>query len=355
MKRSGSGITLAIVAGGVVAALCAAVLLLQVTGEPGRSEEVTPLAAPAPLPRRRAALPEVPAVAGLPDAPPLGRAPLQFERARVGPDAILGRVVDAETDTPVADFQVHILPAADGDPMERLREAEPEPFHHRDGVFKIPQPVGEYDVVVIAPGFQPSVLRDWVVPAADGRPVRVPLDRGPGISGTVIDTYSGQALAGVEVYLHVTRLNDPDAVIPQRRRAVTQHDGRYSFSPLPAGQYALSLIEPHNRVDYVSTVWVGTGTSLQDLYLLPRHTIVVYVHEIDGRLSPGARVSLRGSGAVRSATTDEQGVALLEFLLDGEYRVEARQEGFEPVSQELVLQNDSGQHVRHLYFDEFAD
>lgn len=355
MKRGGSGITLAIVAGGVLIALTAAVLLLQVSGEPGGSGEVTPLTPVAPLERRRPDLPTVPPVATLPSTARPESRRIEVERPRVGPDALLGRVVDGATGEPVADFQVHILTAAEGPPMERLREAEPEPFHHRDGVFKLPRPKGLYDVVVIAPDYQPSVLRDWVVPAADGRPVPIPLDRGPGISGTVIDTYSGQALAGVEVFLHVTRINDPEAVIPQRRRAVTQHDGRYSFSPLPEGLYALSLLEPNNRVDYVSTVFVGSGTTIQDLFLLPRHTVVVYVHEIDGRPSPDARVALRGSGTVRNARTDEQGVALLEFLLDGSYRVEARQDGFEPIEQELLLENDAGQHVRHLYFSEFAD
>ena len=357
MKRSSVGITVVLIAGGVLAALCAVALLLQWPDEPGSAEQVTPLKLET-LRRggRESSGPPLP-TAGSPasasDAPQ--RVPVP-PRPRAGPDSVIGRVVDGATDEVLPDFQVHVFPArSDLDPMSRFGEVGPEAFHHREGVFRIPQEPGEYDVVVIAPGFQPSVIRDWVVPALDGRPVRIPLDRGPGISGTVIDAYNGQPLIGVAVYLHVVRLDNPDDVVTQRRRAITQHDGRYSFSPLPSGQYSLSLLEPDNRIDFASQIWVGTGTSLRDLYLLPRHTVVFQVHEIDGRPAPGARVTLQGNGTSRSEVANETGQLFMEHLLDGSYSVEVRHEGFESVREELFLEGGAGQHMSHLYLRAFSD
>ena len=357
MKSRNNSVTVVLVAGGVLIALCAVVLLLQWPNEPRSDEQVTPLKLDT-LHRgaRESSLPRLP-TAGAPQRP--GTAPKGLvapERPRAGPESVVGRVVDVATDEVLPDFQVHVLPArSDLDPMTRLEEVAPDTFHHREGVFRIPQKPGAYDVVVLAPGFQPSVIRDWLVPAADARPVRIPLDRGPGISGTVIDAYNGQPLVGVAVYLHVVRLDDPGSVVPQRRRALTQHDGRYSFSPLPSGQYSLSLLEPNNRIDFASSIWVGSGTSLHDLYLLPRHTLIFQVHEIDGRPAPGARVTLQGNGLSRSELASETGQLFMEHLLDGTYQVEVRHEGFETVHEELFLEGGAGQHMSHLYLRAFSD
>ncbi|GJM21111.1 MAG: hypothetical protein DHS20C15_10260 [Planctomycetota bacterium] len=357
MKSSSVGITVVLIAGGVLAALCAVVLLLQWPDEPGRAEQVTPLKL-TPLQRSggEASLPRLPTArqpARKKEGPQRVTPP---PRPRAGPDSIVGRVVDGATDKVVPDFQVQIFPArADLDPMSRFGEVAPEAFHHREGVFRLPQKPGKYDVVVLAPGFEPSVIREWLVPAADGRPVRVPLDRGPGISGTVIDAYNGQPLVGVPVYLHIVRLDDPESVVTQRRRAITQHDGRYSFSPLPSGQYSLSLLEPTNRTDFAGGVWVGKGTTLRDLYLLPRHTVVFRVHEIDGRPAPGARVTLQGNGTSQSVVANDAGQLVMEHLLDGTYSVDVLHEGFESISEELFLEGGAGQHLSHLYLRAFAD
>lgn len=272
---------------------------------------------------------------------------IQVVPPRLGPERITLAVRDAQTGRPVPQFQLNVVPFAEGDPLTRLGLAERQPIRRRDGIFGVDKDPGHYDVVVLAPGYQPEVLRDVEVPALDARPLTVLLDRGPGIAGTVYDS-DGLRRGGVAVFLGVTRLYDEDAEPPTLRRVSTGLDGGFSFSPLPAGEYSLSLLEPDNPVDRVAGVRVATGTTRLELLLSARHRLTVQVESHEGRPLSDVRVELRSGGHFASGVTNRAGIALLDDLPDGDYELIARHPLYEEQSEAVELIGGMGTHLQHL-------
>lgn len=347
MNRQGVGISIVLAAGLTLIGLLAAVLVLEFRSAPDQEQSVIPLGSQGRPTDRTATLPD-PLIGSNAHATRPER--VSMPGPRRGPPVVLGRLEDAATGAPIQDFQVHILPVAEEDPLERLAEHPARPFHHREGIFRVQQEEGAYDVVAVAPGFEPTVVREWAVPPVDAIPRRIRLQRGPGIQGTVYDM-DGVVLPGVSVFLHIEQLYDPQTKPPIRRMVVSQHDGQYSFSPLPPGEYSLSLLEPTNPIDRLVGLRVSAGTTVQNLFLRPRHQLIVFVHRLDGGSGQGARVSARRPGGLRHATSNPGGRALLEHLLDGEYELSVALEGYVTTTEALRLDTGAGSHVRHVYLE----
>lgn len=309
-------------------------------GDTGVVDAPEPVEGPTPL--------VAPAPAGVDRLPPAQPARVEIQPPpRLGPAKIVVRVRDGDTGRPVPTFQLNVLEAAEGDPLERLGEAVRQPIRRRDGIIGVEQEPGLYDVVVIAPGYQPAVLRGVEVPALDGRPLPVTLERGPGIAGTVYDR-DGLRQGGVPVYLGVTRLRDPQASPPTLRRVTTALDGSFGFSPLPAGEYTLALLEPDNQDDRMAGIRVVDGTTRVELILGSRHRLTVQVEDHEGRPLSGVRLELRSADHFASAETNSAGVALLEHLPDGQYELVARHPRYEDQQEPVELVGGLGDHLQHL-------
>jgi hypothetical protein len=264
-----------------------------------------------------------------------------------GPDGVLGRVTNASTGEPVEAFQVHVVPASPEDVWERLSTSVSHPFRRRTGVFLVDVEPGSWDVVVQAPGFQPAVQLAVDVPAATARPVEFALQRGPGIVGTVVDE-NGMYPAGIKAFLHVVELRDPEAVPPRIRVTETGPDGRFSFSPLPSGEYAVSLLELENKIDRHPAIRVDGGTTNIEMYLSPRHQLTYQVQDAHGLPVRGVLVELRGGVHYSRGRTNESGTVLFEYVPDGTYEVKASARGYEELTQELELVGTVGAEVRWL-------
>jgi len=266
---------------------------------------------------------------------------------RQGPRLIIVAVSDRVSGKPVTSFQVTILDHDASPPLERLDQGAPEAFHLRQGIFKVPKDPGLYDVVVMAPGYLPGTLSAVSIPAENGTALLLPLDRGPGIAGTVTD-YDGLTRAGIDVYLETLSLRDPGAKPPLYSKGITGVDGRFSFSPLPAGEYAVALLWPSNREDRVAGIRVHKSTVEVPMVLLARHQVSFRVTNNQGQPLRQARLELRGPGGFTSAVTNGTGVAVLDDLPDGSYKITVRQAGYHDLLDELELIGGMGQEVRFL-------
>jgi hypothetical protein len=285
-------------------------------------------AAPQPLPQ--------------PEAPPV---------ERLGPNAIVGRVIDDATSQPVAAFHVDVLPAEPGPPLERLAAAHdrPErskPFTSAAGIFRLERTPGRWDVIVSAEGYLPGVLADVVVPAVNGQPTEIRLLHGPSIVGLVTDV-EGRPAPDVPVFLHVTR-QFTDAPPPEVTLARSDAAGRFRFSPLPPGEYAISMLELDNTVDRLTGLRVESGTVDVSLPLQPRHQVVFIVRDPADRPIEGATVELTGSGGASSDATNGAGQAVLRYLSDGEYDLSIERDGYEPLRERVPLQGGAREQVRYF-------
>ncbi len=257
-------------------------------------------------------------------------------------------VTDEASGKPVPIFQVYALEAAPGDPLERLAQALSHPFHERTGVFFLKRPPGRWDVVVMATGYEPGVLADMPSPGLKRTPVPLALSRGPGISGLVLDN-TLSPVVGVKAFLHVTELFGPEGKMPKVRTATSGADGRFNFSPLGPGDYAVSLHELNNTEDRQGGLRVSGNTVQIELYLTPRHELTIRVETETGDPVQGALVEARSQTAhFARGLTNENGLLLLEHLPDGTYTVSASHRQHGSAKDVVQLLGGSTQEVRWL-------
>jgi hypothetical protein len=291
-------------------------------------------------------LPEVSAPAGDVAAAVQPPTPIDTPITQIGPEMIIGRVLDELTGEPVAAFQVTILPHASEPALERLERAEvnPVPVRAPSGIFRFERDPGRWDVVVRAPTYEPFVLSDVRVPREDGTPTDIALSHGPSLTGLVHDQHNF-AVANAQVFLKVSRLFD-DAPRPKRLTTRTDEHGRFRFSPLPAGEYALTLLEPDNPTDRLGGILVDGGTTDVTVFLAPRHKLIVSVQDGYGRPVRGAGVELSSADQHANGRTSPSGQVLLNWLQDGVYSVTVGREGYETIHEEIVLEGGQSEMVR---------
>ena len=344
MPRPHPTITLLLLSLGALALLGVTVMLLEGDENPAPAQPLVVT----DLPDQQQAPSTLKGVASRPSLrSPQKAAPAPKPALRKGPRLIIVAVSDRVSGRPVASFQVTILDHHATPPLDRLEEGVPEAFHRRQGIFKVPKDPGLYDVVVMAPGYLPGTLSAVSIPAENGTALLLPLDRGPGIAGTVTD-YDGLTRAGLDVYLETLSLRDPAARPALHTKGITGVDGRFSFSPLPAGEYAVSLLWPSNREDRVAGIRVGKGTTEVSMVLLARHQVSFRVTNNQGQPLRQARLELRGPGRFTTAITNQTGVAVVDDLPDGAYKITVRQPGYLDLLHELELEGGMGQEVHYL-------
>ncbi|MBM3985341.1 MAG: carboxypeptidase regulatory-like domain-containing protein [Planctomycetes bacterium] len=265
--------------------------------------------------------------------------------AASGPNVIVARVLDDETGHPVTAFTVKAVPHGDTPAIGRLSDepGRPQPVNAVAGICRIESRPGTWDVVVQAAGYLPGELTAVAVPRPDARPLELRLSHGPSLTGTLVDD-SGQAIPDAPVFLHVLRLDGPDKP-PRNALATTDHAGRFRFSPLPQGLYALSAIEPDGP-DRTGNLAVGRGTTETTLVMAPRNQVLAAVRDSWGRPVRDAQVELRGGDVLANESTNAAGQARLRFLKPGRYAVRVTREGYADLEESLSLEGLSGELVR---------
>jgi hypothetical protein len=276
-------------------------------------------------------------------------APKPVDPGPQGPDAVIGAVRDRISGEAIPAFQVDVLEHAAGSPLDRLKDSVPLPFHVRSGVFRVDKSAGRWDIVVRAPGYEPLAMKDIQLPAESFKPIPMELDRGAGISGIVYDR-TNQAVPRIKVFLHVQGLDDPDAKPPRISIAHTGLDGRFHFSPLPAGQYALSLLELDNTIDFRGGIRVRPNGQTVEIPMLltERHQVQIVVRNLRNEPLDGARVVLRSDDHYTSAATNANGMAVLSHVPDGSYTATANLNGFREAEQTFELSGGSGNNVHWM-------
>ena len=116
------------------------------------------------------------------------------------------------------------------------------------------------------------------------------------IKGRVIEQYSKRPISGVEVV--AADMQNPGSGPPAR--ATTQSDGSFELDGLPAGEYAVSVLESRKPVQPETDVQVSeNGTTELTLYAIPGRIVRGQVIDDNtGRGIPGVMVIAPGSKPV---------------------------------------------------------
>lgn len=253
-----------------------------------------------------------------------------------------GKVIDEKTGDPIYYFWVYVIPKDRGDPNEAKNAVQPSRF--RNGEFELEhQPKGTYNLLVESREHE-TVTREIAIPY-DGE-LKITMKHGTCIRGIVRDPLQ-TPLKDIEVNLVPGEL-DGGATPPMQRLVKTDDSGVYSFWKLPPGRYALNVSiygdalasEPEFRLD-------AGGEVVHDFMLERLGTLKVVVTNVASQPIVRSRVILSQERdgrdrPMRTAYSDLQGVARVEFLREGTYKLQVKMPGFEPHEEQVMVRAGDG-------------
>lgn len=259
------------------------------------------------------------------------------ERSTVDTYPLTGDVVDAKTNEPVYFFWLYLIPPERGDVVEAAKSWQPNRF--REGKFNLlNQPKGTYNVLCESREHQP-----WTgtinVPY-DGKLV-IRLNRGTAVEGVVRDV-NQTPLEGIDVQLDVIKI-DGDAKPPIQRLSKTDKMGHYSFFKLPAGEYSVRATLMSDELAKDDPFRLDANGAIVRDFTLPRlGTLKVAVSNVADQPLARARVTLvqerdGRERPVRTTYSDLKGIARVDFVREGSYKLRVNVQGFQPFEDSISV------------------
>ena len=180
---------------------------------------------------------------------------------------------------------------------------------------------GSYTVNVDVPDGYYSENPSWTVELRDGRgcvDVSAMLYPNGVVAGRVVDA-AGRPVPGLTIEIATSSSS-------QRRKTITDRDGRYEMTRLPAGRF---VVGTNTVLASRVTLAPGQRAALGD-FSIPAHIKYVsvsgFVLDADGAPAEGARVYVRGVAegdhiVAEPATVDFLGRFVIAVLAGGDYQV----------------------------------
>jgi len=250
------------------------------------------------------------------DGVPAGAVDVDFVLRPSG--AIEGRVLDADSGTPIPEFQMlHI----DGDNENQVGVRTRFRRHrNEEGRFRVaPVEPGPVTLVAKAPAYAPTQVEVPHVGSGDTiRNIQIRLSGGVGLTGVVVDT-DGRPVANAGIVPgRIPRDMAPDALAVVR----TQEDGTFRLENLSPELAGVSACHPDYAVSYAPVALV-TGRENRITIVLGRGGIVEGAVYYAGEPCPGQSVVLNALARLTAhkTKTDEHGAYRFENVDPGEVTV----------------------------------
>lgn len=247
--------------------------------------------------------------------------------ARAAGTRVVGQVVDAETQKPIAGADVELQNSGGGPGYHRTRSNAAGEF-----AFDNVQTNRWYLFTVGAEGYTDWALEGWRFPVTQ-REVRIvaPLDRAGKLAVTVTGADGRAPVASARVTIRSER---PAAWYEASRRDPeprwTGKDGRVAFDGLAAGYWTIAVDAGGLRATEAHRVPVRRGeTTPAAIALTKPASLSGFVRLADSTGVAGVNVIARGPGEA-TGTTDADGAYTLGELAPGRWRVEVAHDGFQP-------------------------
>jgi hypothetical protein len=241
--------------------------------------------------------------------------------------SIKGHVVDSSSGAPVTDFEVSAARTGGGFPIP----AASTPVHADDGSFTINDVMpGRVEIVANADGYVRGSAGG--IDVAEGQSIdniELRLDRAGRLKGRV--SSSDGPLAGVIVSVidaAPRRMGQP------ADRGVTDGDGLYELSSVPAGQRNVAFSK-EGFVPATKSVEAAAGKESQlDVTLDRGRELSGRVIDESGQAVAGADIRIE-SEPIRPVQTDTDGSFTIGGLRDGKLRVFAHKNGYTDAREEV--------------------
>ena len=239
-----------------------------------------------------------------------------------------GRVVDGETQAPIAGAQVELANASGGQGFFRART-------DRQGAFALERVPTEraYNLTIAADGYADFVLTYWQIPAPQrAGELMVPLDR----AGTLeVRTSAGgkTAIAGAKVTLRSeSAARWWEGARPGPAPVFSDRTGLARFVDLPAGAWTVVVEAPGLLTQELRRVTLRRGeTTGLPVTLLKPGRLEGTLKLANGDPAPYLSVLARGP-AEGIGTSDDAGNFTIAELPPGRYRLEVAHDGFMPLA-----------------------
>jgi len=278
---------------------------------------------------------------------------------------VRGRVVDSRK-RPIAAARIYELEELGRvDALaETLAGEEPVARGSSRGEFTLPDlPAGSaVHLLIVAEGYRPEGLRGVRVPAA--APLVVTLSEAFAVKGRVLEE-NGEPVAGAEVKLSWQEIlpdvpGDLPVGLALSRDDITDNEGRFALSGVPAGESAVSISASGFRPLQGRKLALPQAEPGQEMtFVLERGAVLEgRVTTSDGRPVAGARID---GGPARIAASDDEGLYTLAGLDLGDAEIELSHPHFprQRKRQAIVaglnrldFQLQAGQEVRGQVLDE---
>ena len=254
--------------------------------------------------------------------------------------AVVGQVVDGETGRGLSDFGLIVRKLNKQSKAWGAKVAEQKFKGKKDGAFNLGGiSEGTYVIQGDVRGYASSFSEPFTITQGMTTPdIVVRMTRGGTLKGRVIDSYTGDPIAGAEITTNDNNYIDseftallsglqPSALT--RAKIRTDSEGRFEVKLMTPETYQVKVSAGGYTPSVTNNVRVGDGlpTDLGMVQLAKGATVVGFVYDSDGRPVKGCNVSLsrqdnRMWGNVQGRT-DAQGRFELRNAPAGEYKLAA--------------------------------
>lgn len=259
--------------------------------------------------------------------------PARAENARV-----TGRVVDRETQAPIANADVELSSGAGGQGFFRARTGA-------DGRFTLDRvpPERWYKFVVGARGYADFSIPSWQFPSAQrGADLVVPLDRAGTLEVRVTGSDGRAPVAAAKVSIRSEGGGRWwEGYKPPPPAQWTGADGLARFADVEAGAYTVQVEAPGLMSQELRGASARRGeTTPLTVKLAKPAQLSGVVRLADGSGVAGISITARGAGEAVTTTGPDGDYAFGE-LAPGKFRLEASHEGFQPAAlKEMVVMRE---------------
>jgi hypothetical protein len=261
------------------------------------------------------------------------RAPVEDLVVQLTPDTSLrGRVVHADTGSPVTEFSVERLVRVPGQTSLRFGSSAAVQFRSDDGRFEMERlPAGPATIRVKATGFRPTEVSSLMLPVAEE--IVVSMKPGVTVEGRVLDATSRRPIANATISWREGDSADPAeemmlALGLGERTTISDGNGQFLLTDLPPSRITLSV--NHQERPAVRRAIDAARERRVEVMLGEGAEVAGFVMAETTGPVPGATVSLTPAGeqssreAAQTAVSDGSGRFRFPHVRPASYTIEAR-------------------------------